>query len=66
MRCYVCSEDLGPRPNDIGKHKDKTDKERKEKEKDKNRGLVEISSEGTGFASGGMREVERQGVAFQC
>lgn len=66
MRCYVCSEDLGPRDKDTDKHKDRTEKGKKDKEKDKNRGLVEISSEGTGFASGGMSEVQRQGISFQC
>ncbi|KAJ9667004.1 hypothetical protein H2201_002837 [Coniosporium apollinis] len=57
LRCYVCSEDL-------------TDaRSKKESKKDKDRikpGLVEVRSEGTGFAGGGKNIVKREGVAFQC
>ena len=62
LRCYVCEADLTERKNarNDGK-KGKT----KEKEKT-NPGLVEMSSDGTGFAGGGKSTAERKGIAFQC
>lgn len=64
VRCFVCSEDLGAAVAKKTKHKHE-----KEKEKDKEKirqGLVDICSEGTGFAGGGTNVVKRHGVAFQC
>jgi len=52
LRCFVCSMDLS------GKKGEKDDKVKG--------GLLEISSEGTGFAGGGVNVVKRSGVAFQC
>lgn len=62
VRCYVCSEDVtsGRKP------KRKKDSATGEKENKSERGLVELSSDGTGFAGGGKSEVKKQGVAFQC
>lgn len=65
VRCYVCQEDVTAVKKEKGKSEGKRDG--KEGKKDKvDRGLVELSSEGTGFAGGGANMVKRQGVAFQC
>lgn len=62
LHCYVCDSDLSgaatTRENKTGKKKDK------EKGLPK-AGLVELRSEGTGFASGGQAMVKKEGVAFQ-
>lgn len=58
VHCYVCDADLSGR----GEGKKKKEKE---KERAPRSGLVEIRSEGTGFAGGGKAVVRREGVAFQ-
>lgn len=56
VRCFVCEADVTEVKPKEGKA-----------EKDKIRpGLVELRSEGTGFASGGKAKVEKEGIAFQC
>jgi nitric oxide synthase-interacting protein len=60
IRCYVCSEDVTPG------RKRKVKRKGSEKEESVELGMVEISSEGTGFAGGGKNMVKKEGVAFQC
>lgn len=75
VRCYVCETDLTEEPDSNTKKKNKkkvtVDEDGKEKpsSRDKGaprRGLVELRSEGTGFAGGGKNMAKREGVAFQC
>ncbi|KAL4946332.1 hypothetical protein BDV06DRAFT_208804 [Aspergillus oleicola] len=70
--CYVCETDLTGRSldkEDKDKAGDKGGEKKKKKKKDKEGiqpGLVEISSEGTGFAGRGGSVATKAGVAFQC
>lgn len=62
VRCFVCEADLtGKNVNKKGGKKGKENGER-----EGTPGLVEIRSEGTGFAGGGTNMATREGVAFQC
>lgn len=62
VRCYVCQEDVTPGR----KTRRKKDSETGEKDSKVERGLVELASDGTGFAGGGKSEVKKLGIAFQC
>lgn len=62
IHCYVCSEDVTP----ARRRRTKNKKKDGAKEEWIESGLVEISSEGTGFAGGGKNMVKKEGVAFQC
>ncbi|KAI1479001.1 ENOS interacting protein [Daldinia eschscholtzii] len=62
LRCYVCEADLTDK-----KSKDGGGEKGKKKDKEKIRpGLVDLRSEGTGFSAGGVNQVQKSGVAFQC
>ena len=65
LTCFVCDQSLEANQKNS---KGKGDDEKKSRGgKDKiEPGLVEIRSEGTGFASGGASKVEKTAVAFQC
>ncbi|KAF7594548.1 hypothetical protein BBP40_008995 [Aspergillus hancockii] len=64
--CYVCEADITSRDSrGNGKESGKDKKKKKDKETIKP-GLVEISSEGTGFAGRGGNVATKTGVAFQC
>lgn len=65
VQCYVCETDLTGRGGKRKEEKERNGKEKGEKEALKP-GLVEIRSEGTGFAGGGKNMATREGVAFQC
>lgn len=67
VRCYVCQEDVTNGRKVKGEKEGKDVKKEKKKNKSKaERGLVEISCEGTGFAGGGKAEVKKSGVVYQC
>lgn len=61
VRCFVCEADLSGKVASIYDEASKgTSKEIVKS------GLVQINSEGTGFAGGGKNMARRDGVAFQC
>ncbi|KAF2456471.1 hypothetical protein BDY21DRAFT_287969 [Lineolata rhizophorae] len=70
-RCYVCEADLSGGADDTpaDKKSGKEGKKHKKHKKDKGGlkpGMVQIRSEGTGYAGGGKNVVKKEGVAFQC
>lgn len=62
VHCYVCDADLTTVP-ELKENEGK--KKKKEKEKGLRPGLVDIRSEGTGYASGGKSLIKKEEVAFQ-
>ena len=64
MKCYVCDADISERDgSESTEKKRRKDKPIKEKLKS---GLIEIRSEGTGFAGGGKNLIKKNGIVFQC
>ncbi|KAK5743094.1 hypothetical protein LTR17_002854 [Elasticomyces elasticus] len=62
-RCFVCQENITP----AGRKPTRKGNGENGKKDKVERGLVEISSDGTGFAAGkGGNMVKKGGVAFQC
>ncbi|RJE18151.1 RING finger domain protein [Aspergillus sclerotialis] len=66
--CYVCETDVTP---DDPRRRSESARGKKEKSKKKEKegirpGLVEVCSEGTGFAGRGGNVAKKAGVAFQC
>lgn len=69
--CYVCETDLTPfasgRKGKEGKdEKGKEGADGKDGKEKGGKGVVELRTEGTGFAGGGKNIAKREGVAFQC
>ncbi|KAL8935155.1 MAG: hypothetical protein Q9216_005563 [Gyalolechia sp. 2 TL-2023] len=66
-RCYVCETVLTEMPEKRKKGgKGEKGREKGPEQGLPRRGLVELRSEGTGFAGGGSNMAKREGVAFQC
>lgn len=59
LHCYVCDAEL------TAEKEGKKKKKKKEKESGPKPGLVELKTEGTGFAGGGKNMVKKEGTAFQ-
>lgn len=72
--CYVCEADVTPsgpsRDEGVDADAEHGSGKKKSKKKDKESGirpgLVEVCSEGTGFAGRGGNMAKKTGVAFQC
>lgn len=71
MRCYVCETDLSDNNSGRPQKDDKSttnmsSKSQKKKKSKLKPGVIEIKTEGTGFAGSGKNVVKKAGVAFQC
>lgn len=62
VTCYVCETDLSGKRTKTMEGEDGAKLEKGAVKP----GMVELRSEGTGFAGGGDNMVQRKGVAFQC
>ncbi|KAL5114910.1 hypothetical protein ACEQ8H_007228 [Pleosporales sp. CAS-2024a] len=63
VHCYVCDANVTSLPEEAKESSKKNKKDKKDQAPKP--GLVEIRTEGTGFASAGKAMVKRDGVAFQ-
>ncbi|KAF9564068.1 hypothetical protein CPC08DRAFT_705606 [Agrocybe pediades] len=64
-QCVVCDVSLKPSSKKSKKSKDSKDEQDKDASTEGELEIVELTREGTGFASGGLAETSKAGVAFQ-
>ena len=62
LKCYVCDIELIDEEDTQIKHGKKARQHKKSIKK----GLITLSSQGTGFAGVGNNVVKKEGIVFQC